>query len=74
MTEKKQPIARCLTCGTPYYSLAPVIDGCVTQTVSGRCDGEVVIRWNNDDWIICPHCDGSGCPHCDDIGWLPARP
>lgn len=74
MITKNQPIAVCLACRKPYYALAPVFDGCMTETASGRCDGEVVIRWNNDDWILCPICDGGGCPQCNEVGWISARP
>lgn len=71
MSQKPQPLAICLACGTPYLGLEPITDGCRTQTPAGRCDGEVVARWRDDDWIVCPSCAGGGCPECRDLGWLP---
>lgn len=72
MTRKSPPIAICLECGMPYYTLDAIIRGCAARGVAGPCDGEVAARWGNDDWILCPSCNGNGCQRCHDTGWFPA--
>ncbi|ALG71118.1 hypothetical protein AL072_09540 [Azospirillum thiophilum] len=68
--QKPQPLAICLECGAPYGTLEAITHGCRTPTPTGRCEGEVAARWNDDDWTACPSCDSTGCPGCGDVGWL----
>jgi DnaJ-class molecular chaperone len=73
--KKDRPIAFCTGCHE-YSHNARVINEPHRRTKYGaKCKGVFSSALNNNDWITCPSCEGTGnkegkCEHCDGWGWL----
>lgn len=76
--KKEKPVAFCTACHE-YSNNVTAINQPHRRTKFGdKCKGVFRSALNNNDWIVCPSCSGTGmvvnkCDQCDGWGWILSR-